>query len=468
MLFTSVTYYLFLAIVLFGFYALPWRYGRWLLIAASYAFYGTVEPWYCLLLLGSTLVDFYAALGIAAATGARARRALLLTSILLNLGLLGFFKYLDFGLENLNLVFEALGLGRVPLPHLLLPIGISFYTFQTLSYTIDVYRGRLAPTRDLAAFALYVAYFPQLVAGPIERARDLLPQLVEKQPVSRADIEAGFERILWGLVKKTVFADRLAVTVNEVYLNPAAYSSPELMLATACFSFQLYLDFSAYTDIAIGSARLMGVRLSENFNYPFLATNPSEFWSRWHITLTSWFRDYFYQSLGGTRRSQRTRTVFSVLLVMAVMGLWHGPEWHYVMFGLVSGAVLVGYFALRLTVGPRQARPSWWRTFLAIFAGNIVINIIMVFFRARDLPTAWQVLEGMATNGWGLRTGFETTAALLVFLWVVHILRGTSRGRRLLPAELSPPLRGIAWALLVVLLVYGAADESPQFIYFQF
>lgn len=468
MLFTSVTYYLFLAVILLGFLALPWRVGRWFLILASYLFYGTVEPWYCLLLLGSTLVDYYAALGIAAVENRRSRRALLSLSVGMNLGLLGVFKYLDFGLDNMNTLLGWAGLGTLPLPHLLLPIGISFYTFQTMSYTIDVYRGRMAPTRDFAAFALYVAFFPQLVAGPIERARNLLPQLVDKQPVTRADLEAGFERILWGLVKKTVFADRLAVTVDQVYANPAAFSSPELMLATACFSFQLYLDFSAYTDIAIGSARLMGIRLSENFNYPFLATNPSMFWSRWHMTLTTWFRDYVYYSLGGTRRSRLLRTFLSLLVVMGLMGLWHGAQWHYVVFGLLSGAVLAAYFGFRLIVRPRPRQPAWWRTFLAVVAGNVVINLIMVFFRARDVPTALQVIEGMAVNGWGLGPGFGIAAILLAFLWIVHIARGTAWGRRWLPREISAPVRGAGWALMLMLLVYGAADHSPQFIYFQF
>lgn len=468
MLFTSVTYYLFLALVLLGFYYLPWRYGRWLLVGASYAFYGTVEPWYCLLLLASTLVDYFAALAIAASSDGRRRRLLLSLSVVLNLGLLGVFKYLDFGLGNLNAVLDWMGLGSVPLAYLLLPIGISFYTFQTMSYTIDVYRGHVAPTRDFGAFALYVSFFPQLVAGPIERARNLLPQLVDKQPVTREDLEAGFERILWGLMKKTVFADRLAVVVNQVYANPAAYSSPELVIATMCFSFQLYLDFSAYTDIAVGSARLMGIRLSENFNYPFLATTPSGFWSRWHMTLTSWFRDYVYQSLGGTRRSRLWRTALAILLTMSLMGLWHGAQWHYVAFGVVSGIVLIIHLLHRLVRGKRRKEQTWWRTVLTIIAGNVIINVAMVFFRAPNLEAVWEVLSGVITNGWSLGPGFDIAAGLLAFLWAVHILRGTARGRRWLPGELSPPLRGAAWALMLAAVVYGGVDHSPQFIYFQF
>ena len=383
MLFTSPGFYLFAFAVLVLFRALPQGISRWLLILASYVFYGAAEPWYCLLLFGSTLIDFFAAQKIYAATNKGSQKLWLWLSVLSNLSLLGFFKYANFTLDNLNNLFDLDVANRFPYLDILLPIGISFYTFQTLSYTIDVYRGKQEPTKDFGSFALYVAFFPQLVAGPIERARNLLIQFEQPVTATRQDIEYGLQRILWGVAKKVIFADRFAVVVADVYSNPASFSAPETIIATLCFSFQLYLDFSAYTDIAIGLARMFGIRLSENFNYPFLARNPSDFWSRWHITLTTWFRDYVYTTVGGTRRSSPLRTALSILLVMGLMGLWHGAEWHYVAFGLLSGFMVIGYIAIRLWTGRKKLLGnSFASTVISVLLMNIVINLIMVFFRA--------------------------------------------------------------------------------------
>jgi len=470
MLFTSLTFFLFLAAIVLLVRLLPWSLGRPFLVATSYVFYGVFEPWYCLLLLASTLVDFIAAQRIHATSVQSVRRRWLFASLALNLGLLGLFKYADFGIANLNHLLDWAGLAPLPFTHWLLPIGISFYTFQTLSYTIDVYRGRQQPTRDFTAFALYVAFFPQLVAGPIERAHRLLPQFAaRKRPVvTENDLAEGFQRILWGLMKKTVFADRLALMVDQVYAAPGAHSAPELIVATLCFSFQLYLDFSAYTDIAIGTARCLGIRLSENFNYPFLARTPSDFWSRWHMTLTAWFRDYVYQSLGGTRRGAPLRTAMAILVSMSLVGLWHGADWNFVMFGFLSGLAVVVHQLLRLRLGrgPLLGRHAW-SPLLAILLMNVTINVIMVFFRAPDLGTAFTVLAGMVTQEWRWSGRYDVAALLLLVAISAHAWRGL--GLRAMQGLLSyPPLRGACWLGILLLIVYGAVDRSERFIYFQF
>lgn len=470
MLFTSLSFFLFLAVIVLLVRVMPWSFGRPFLVITSYIFYGVFEPWYCLLLLASTLVDFFAAQRIYASSDKQKKKRWLLLSLGLNLGLLGLFKYADFGISNLNAVLGWFGSDQLPYTHWLLPIGISFYTFQTLSYTIDVYRGKQKPTCDFIGFALYVAFFPQLVAGPIERASRLLPQFTrpKRPPVSMQDIEEGFQRILWGLMKKTVFADRLALMVDQVYASPASYSSPELIVATLCFSFQLYLDFSAYTDIAIGTARCLGIRLSENFNYPFLAQTPSDFWSRWHITLTAWFRDYVYQPLGGTRRNAPLGTIMAILISMSLVGLWHGADWNYVMFGFLSGLAVVVHQLLRLKRGrgPLLGRHAW-SPLIAILLMNLTINIIMVFFRAPDMSSAYSVLSGMITNGWSWSEKYNISLGLLLIVIAAHVWRGMGLqfSSRLLARA---PVRGAAWLAILLIIVYGAVDQSERFIYFQF
>lgn len=470
MQFTSFSFYFFLIAVLVLFHVLPWRAGRWVLVAASYVFYGAAEPWYCLLLLTSTLVDFFAAQGIHRATDTAVKKRYLWLSIVVNLSLLGIFKYADFAVANANAVLGLFGVPPVPELHLLLPVGISFYTFQTMSYTIDVYRGRSAPTRDFGAFALYVAFFPQLIAGPIERAHRLLPQFLQRPRIDLQDLGYGFQRILWGLVKKLVFADRLALMVDPVYASPALYSAPQLVVATMCFMFQLYLDFSAYTDIAIGTARMMGIRLSENFRWPLLARNPAEFWSRWHITLTTWFRDYVYRPLGGTRRGRPLAGFFSIVLVMTLIGLWHGADWSFVAFGLLAGLTLGGYHLLRLRRTRVRRGPlfgaHWWSTPLALLLMLIGINCGAVLFRAPDITIAAQVFGGMLFNGWRWDPVFNLQLGMLVVLYIAHAWRAYSNGHGLV--AMPAPLRALFWTGMLLLLIYGAVDRSEQFIYFQF
>ncbi len=468
MAFTSIGFYLFFLLVLFLAAASKHRLRIWILVIASYLFYGTAEPWYCLLLFASTLVDFIAGGKIHGTLNATTRKFWLSVSVFLNLTLLGVFKYADFALQNLGFLLGDLELARSPWFDLVLPVGISFYTFQTMSYTIDIYRGRQEPTRDFAAFALYVSFFPQLVAGPIERARSLLSQFEKPFAPSREDLEYGVQRILWGLAKKTIFADRFALVVNAVYSRPESFSSPELMLATFCFSFQLYLDFSAYTDIAIGLARCFGIRLNENFNYPFLARNPSDFWARWHITLTSWFRDYLYSALGGTRRHAPLTSVFAILLTMSIMGLWHGAEWHFVIFGLLSGVMVAAYMVLRLVFRrKRMLGTSFAGVILSIVLMNIIINLIMVFFRAPTLHHAASIFYGIINAPWTLNPAFYLPLGMLLFAMTWHVLAGNAP-RRIHNLDFNPLMRGAVIALLFLAINYLAVDRQSQFIYFRF
>lgn len=469
MLFTNPTFYLLVSLVLAAVYFLPWVFSRWLMIFASYFFYGAAEPWYCLILISSTLVDFVAAQRIDQHRDKA--KYWLWFSLITNIGLLAVFKYADFGIDNFNTFSSWFGGEAVPYLNVLLPIGISFYTFQTLSYTIDVYRGKQKPETDFATFALYVSFFPQLVAGPIERAKNLLPQLKYKPQINIEDLQYGFQRILWGLTKKLVFADRLAVTVNMVFTNPSNYSGAELALATVCFAFQLYLDFSAYTDIAIGVARLFGIRLSENFNYPFLCRNPSDFWSRWHMTLTNWFRDYLYSALGGTRRSSALITCINLMIVMSVMGLWHGAAWNYVVFGFLSGLLLISYMVVRIWIGKGKRKQLfgsyWWSTPMAIVCANIAIWTIMVFFRADSLPKALNIISGIVSKPWTLEEQFYVPLGCVLLAMTAHIVFGSLK-RRVHDLDILPITRAGLWLLLLCLINFFAIDYSERFIYFQF
>ena len=321
MLFNSFEYFLFFPIVAMLYFGVPQRLRWVLLLAASYFFYMCWKPGYLLLIVASTLVDYWAGLGIGRATSVSGKRGYLAVSLTANLGLLFFFKYYNFFSDSLR-EFSRLWGGTLDIPHsdFLLPVGISFYTFQTLSYTIEVYRGNKEPERHLGIFALYVAFFPQLVAGPIERAQRLLPQFREKHEFVYDRVVSGLKLIAWGLFKKVVIADRLAGVVDVVYGNVDAHSGPAFVVATVAFAFQIFCDFSGYTDIAIGSARVMGFELMTNFRRPYFAASIPDFWRRWHISLSTWFRDYVYVPLGGSRVS-RSRWYGNLFIVFLVSGL---------------------------------------------------------------------------------------------------------------------------------------------------
>ena len=468
MIFNSLLFFSFLIPVIALYRLLPWKYGRLLLVLASYFFYGFAHPWYCLLLFASTITDFYVAQYMEQTTNASRRRSLLLLSVFTNIGLLSVFKYSNFFIENINFILGS----HFPILNIILPVGISFYTFQTLAYTIDVYRKNTPAEKDFWTFSLYVAYFPQLVAGPIERARNLIPQLSKKVVVSDKMFMRGVERILWGLIKKTVFADRIAVFVNAVYANPEAYGTEVIVLAMFAFMMQLYLDFSAYTDIAIGIARLMGVRLNENFRWPFAARNPTDFWNRWNRTLTTWFMDYVFRPLGGVQRKKPLRTAFNSIVVFTATGFWHGANWNFILFGLIAGIYIASYQYLRLFRKRKNTGPLLGKTLggkiTAIALHSLTIYSTGVFFRTPDMHTAGQMFAGVFRATDTDISGFTPYFWLIPAVFAWHFLRAWymplwHSGKIKLPH--NETLFSIVFFLII--LVFGY-EYRETFIYFQF
>lgn len=328
MLFNSIEFLVFLPLVILSYSVLK-SHRTTILLIASYFFYGWWNWSYLALIVFSTFVDYQCAISIASHSLNRKKKKLFLgISILSNLGLLGFFKYFNFFSQEANRLFDFLGMDYlIPYSSFILPMGISFYTFQTMAYTIEVYNNKITPERNPLIFSLYVSFFPQLVAGPIERPSHLITQLKRLNNLNSNNIKQGFYRIIFGLFKKLVIADRLALFVNEVYKSPENYDGSMLILATFFFAFQIYCDFSGYSDIAIGTARLFGIELMENFRMPYLATSIREFWSKWHISLSTWFRDYLYIPLGGNK----TLHIRNIIIVFLVSGLWHGANWTFVI-----------------------------------------------------------------------------------------------------------------------------------------
>lgn len=468
MIFHSLDFLLFFGLVLLLYWSLPFRAQNLLLLVASYFFYGYVHPWFLTLLAASTLVDYALARAIAAYPAQRKRFVIL--SLLFNLTLLGFFKYFGFFVDNVWLVLERVGF-HVPKPALavVLPVGISFYTFQTLSYTIDVYRGRLEARRNFLDFAAFLALFPQLVAGPIERATHLLPQVEKPRRFDPEQAREALVLMCWGFFKKLVIADNVAVIANKVF----AISEPSFSLVwagTLAFGVQIYADFSAYSDIARGAARLLGFDLMKNFDHPYLAQTPGEFWRRWHISLSTWFRDYVYIPLGGNRGRKYVH-YRNVMLTFLLSGFWHGASWNFILWGAFHGLLLIAYelfgrFFPKLLVTPWLTLP---RTLLC-FA---LVNVGWLMFRETD---ARQLFHDLS-----LRPGGEGQAELLA--------AGNSLGTTLfyaaplivddllykfgVYARVRPTLSwAAAQAALVAALVIGMSffysDLPSEFIYFQF
>jgi len=468
--FNSLEFVLFLVIVLAA-HAWLARYDRsgarkGLLLVASYFFYMAWSPPFILLLMGSTLLDYGVGIALDHKRSPAARRGLLALSVAGNLGVLGFFKYGRFFGENLAWLAGSSGFDQSPLLDMVLPVGISFYTFQSLSYSIDVYRGALRPTRSFVDLALYVAFFPQLVAGPIVRATNFLPQLKQMPEVRAADVEEGLARIAGGFVKKVVLADSLARYCDSVFGNLDAYGGLNLWLASVAYAYQIYFDFSGYSDIAIGTARLFGFRIPENFDRPYLATNPRDFWRRWHISLSTWLRDYLYISLGGNRKG-RGRALTNLFITMLLGGLWHGAAWHFVVWGAFHGLWLTLHRLVADARGEREPRsPVWFRrmaTFGAVCFGWLI-------FRLSGLGEVMSVLGRMTSPDSVLdyrSTASATVAALVIAIAIVlHWSPPAERLRAWLLGR-PPALIGVAYAV-AVLLVFFFSPATAQFIYFQF
>lgn len=463
MLFNSLTFPVFLALVLTGYWMLPGRRSRVLwLLGSSYVFYGWWDWRFLGLILASSLIDFVAGLRVGTGSAGR-RRAWLAMSLVTNLGILGTFKYLDFFAGSAAWALQQAGFTpNWTTLNLVLPVGISFYTFQSMSYTIDVYRGRLTPCRELPAFLLYVGFFPQLVAGPIERAGDLLPQLRDGRRFDPALARRGLRYILWGFVLKSVLADNLAPVVNAVFATPEGGSRAEVWQGFYLFAFQIYGDFAGYTYIAIGVAALFGVRLSANFRRPYLATSIREFWTRWHITLSRWFRDYVYIAALGGSRAGRGQWVRNILLTFTLSGLWHGASWTMVAWGLFHG---LAYFLPPLG----RTERSVTRLFNTLLTFHLVC-LGWLLFRATDLAQAGAMLRTAVVGHPASSSQPQWHTALLAGCAVVVGVELIQRKRddTVDLDHLPTWARWLIYYLLVVSVVMlGRFDRQP-FVYFQF
>ncbi len=439
------------------------------LVLASYYFYATWKLWPLGLIVLSSAIDYGAALAIhtARARGGRGTGDLVF-SLLANLGLLFFFKYFDFLAGAISDFLDFAGApGRLPELDLLLPVGISFYTFQTMSYTIDVWRGELEVERSPWRFALYVTFFPQLVAGPIVRAKDFLPELTRRIrhfPVDSAALGAGLFLIFAGLLKKTG-ADWIAVhVVDRVYLDPARFTSLEMIAAIYGYGLQIYGDFSGYTDIALGSAMLLGFRLAENFRRPYQASSLSEFWRRWHISLGSWFRDYVYIPLGGNRR----RIYTNLFLTMFLVGLWHGAGWNFILWGLFNAAVLLGERWLRIG-GREPDEKGGLRHGVRVFLTLHIVLAGWVLFRVQDGATARAIQETLLRGDFRLPNVTALAAALILLAYAYHFTPICWRDRlREIWTGQTAAVQGLVAAGLILFVYNTRAPTVQPYIYFQF
>ncbi|MDZ4858689.1 MAG: MBOAT family O-acyltransferase [Candidatus Hydrogenedentes bacterium] len=482
MLFNSLHFAAFFPVVVCAYFLLPHRLRWMLLLAASYYFYGSWSWKYLALLLLTTSVDWFAGVRMGATTHTGRRRAWLITSLVCNLGVLFAFKYYNFFVDSAQLAAAALGLSiPVSVIEVLLPVGISFYTFQSISYTVDVYRGTTAPQRHFGKFALFVAFFPQLVAGPIERSWHLMPQIDIHKRFDWNRIRSGVLLMLAGFFKKIVIADRLAIYVDAVYNDPAAYEGWPIVIATYLFAFQIFCDFSGYSDIAIGSARVLGFDLMKNFQRPYFATSVTDFWHRWHISLSTWMRDYLYIPLGGNRVAPR-RVYFNLFIVFVLSGLWHGAHWKFIWWGALHGLYICAgrYFPTsRRTLITRvigtEASPLR-RVFQVIVTFHLVLFAWM-FFRANSVTDVYVLIVRAASGlGASASTIFDPLPATelgiaivaLCLLEAVHLLqeRGIHIEERLV--ALPRPARWAIYYSLAFTVLFFGKFTSQQFIYFQF
>ncbi|MCE7072999.1 MULTISPECIES: MBOAT family protein [Dyadobacter] len=487
MLFNSIEFLIFFPVVTILYFLLEHRYRWMLLLAASCYFYMAFRPIYILILAFTIVIDYYAGILIEESTAEKKKRYLIL-SIFANVGVLAVFKYYNFFAAELNTTFNT----DTPLLNILLPVGLSFHTFQAMSYTFEVYRGNQKAERHFGIYSLYVMFYPQLVAGPIERPQNILHQFYIKHKFDYEQVRSGLLLMAWGMFKKVVIADRLAIFVNQVFDYPTQYSGPSLVVAAVFFSFQIFCDFSGYSDIAIGSAQVMGFTLMKNFDRPYSSKSISEFWRRWHISLSTWFRDYLYIPLGGNRVG-RNRALLNLFIVFLVSGLWHGANWNYIIWGALHGFYLV--FAL-VTQKPRtyiqslvgMDRVPWLHNGIQVLTTFVLVTFAWIFFRADYYNTdiMWNLVKSLG-KGWPSvqeffstqyfmeniclgqkRRTFFTAIALIVFMEMVHHFQKKNSLRLSLSYQ---PLwvRWSFYSIFVLAILYlGVFDNTPQFIYFQF
>lgn len=437
-----------------------------LIVVASYIFYGWWDWRFVPLLAFTSIVDFAAATLIHNSNNQQHRKRWLAMSIIVNLGVLGFFKYCGFFVDSIVTGLTQLGIHSEPRTwNLILPVGISFYTFQSMSYTIDVYRKQIPPTKDLLQFLAYVCFFPQLVAGPIERAQNLLPQFAQKRIVTDQKITEGIWLVIWGMFEKVVVADNLAPLVEMVYQDPVD-SGPAVLLATVAFALQIFGDFAGYSDIARGLAKILGFELMENFRLPYFASNPREFWRRWHISLSSWLRDYLYISLGGNRLG-RNRTYANLMITMFLGGLWHGAGWHFVLWGIWHGLGLVTHRFWR----ERHHTPSTGLLIRAV-AHTAALAFILygwVLFRANSVGDALVLTKALTSLNSPSWIASYVANLVLYSAPVILMMVWQARTKDMLaPVRIRPWLRVPLQGLLLWLIVFNWRRDAMPFIYFQF
>ena len=484
MLFNSIHFFIFFILITSLYFAFPYK-RRWLLLLLSSCyFYMAFVPIYILILGFTIVIDYFAGIYIENANG-RQRKLYLIFSLIANIGVLAVFKYYNFINQNISFLTQGIGLNN-PLPYLsiLLPIGLSFHTFQAMSYTIEVYRGHQKAERHFGIYSLYVMFYPQLVAGPIERPQNLLHQFREKFDFDYDRVTSGLRLMAWGLFKKVVIADRLAIVVDTVYNNPHQHNSLSLIIATFFFTFQIFCDFSGYSDMAIGAAKIMGFKLMKNFDNPYQSTSIQEFWKRWHISLSTWFRDYLYITIGGNRVTI-PRWYLNLFIVFVVSGLWHGANWTFIIWGAIHGFYLV--FAL-VTNTFRQKLNTLLRldkiTILPVITTFLLVAFSWIFFRANNVENAMYIsthifsgLPDLAKKvlnhqevfeNLGLtKMGYILSVLLIIFLETVQYIQSKHSISQIFIRKPWAIRWAVYYALILSILFLGVF-ENRQFIYFQF
>jgi alginate O-acetyltransferase complex protein AlgI len=470
LLFNSIEFALFLPIVLGVYWLLGFRAQNVFLLVASYVFYAAWDWRFLSLLVFQSLVDYFAGLTIGRSDDERLRKRVLMAAIGINLSVLAVFKYYGFFVDSAHRMLQWFGLDfNPPLLEVLLPIGISFYTFQSITYSFDVYRRRLGPTRSLINYAVFVAYFPHMVAGPIQRANHLLPQI--ERPRARPDgekVRSGLFLILLGLFKKVAIADAVAIVANQAFEAGGSAGSVSLLIGLVAFALQIYGDFAGYSDIARGVSRLFGIELTRNFEQPYLSRNITEFWRTWHISLSTWLHDYLYIPMGGNKRG-KFATYRNLVVTMLLGGLWHGASWTFVVWGGLHGLLLAGHRALGGYVPRGRLAPLRWSDVPKILTTFATVSLVWVFFRAATFTEAVDYLQGL----FSFQPGPVNSSDLIVVLVSAASLLTIDLAQRVTNSHAAvllwrPALRGATYALLFLAVVMWSGGEAQPFIYFQF
>jgi D-alanyl-lipoteichoic acid acyltransferase DltB (MBOAT superfamily) len=476
MLFNSFEFLIFFSIVTISFYLLPHKYRWLLLLISSCYFYAAFIPIYLFILFFTIIIDYLSGIYIEKIKQ-RHKKKLLLISIIANLLILFFFKYFNFFIDNINTIYEYLGIVANLKPlNLILPIGLSFHTFQAMSYTIEVYRGNQKAEKHFGIYALYVMFYPQLVAGPIERPQNILPQLHKRISFSYSNLTSGLEQMLWGFFKKIVIADRLAIVVNEIYNNPNEYEGLTLVMGAIFFAFQIYCDFSGYSDIAIGCAKVMGIDLMKNFNTPYFSKSITEFWKRWHISLSTWFRDYVYIPMGGNR-TIKWKWYYNLIITFLLSGFWHGANWTYIVWGIYHGVLLIVEAQFKLF----NKITNKYINLLLMLKSFILVMFGWIFFRANSINDAINIIFSIFNfKNYSLhqlslyivptsRNTVYSIDILLSYLMIFTlIILEYIFSTKLKFEEQRYSIRLTAYTIGIVLILLIGAFNKNEFIYFQF